>query len=307
MINYLTTKDFAKYYGTENKSLKALLDFRRNGVDKCFNPDCTGLIDKYYELRKDKPAFICRRCIRSIHPMVGTFLEGSHLKLDEIFQIIFTMLYSRNGVAANEIRRMYGYSSRTVFKLYKKIREAMGQCLDFELCNSAVEIDESYISTGTKGMGRKHQFRKGRGSEKHTSILAIVERKGAVKLIVIPSTNAESIIGRIRETVNTSSLIYTDSWPAYESLKKFGYNHSTVNHSIEFVNGSASTNTAENIFSNFKRLNIGTHRNISERFLQGYLYESAFRHTYRFEPDYGFATLLQRLPPLGDHYRKLFN
>lgn len=304
-INYMTVQTFKKTYGSEGACLEALLRFRMDKDGLCFNPLCKSPIDKYYHRLKGRKAFICSRCLKHIYPMAGSIFTNTHISVSDWFHIIFKLLYSRNGVSAKEIHREYGFSYRSVFRMLHEVRGLMLDCLDFELANTVVEIDESYVFTGTKGYGRHYHFTRGRGSLRSTSILGIVERRGFAKFIVIPDTSADSIIPIITSNIPDTTLIYTDSWGAYNQLINLGYKHAIVNHSkFEFVDykTSASTNAAENTFSNLKRIVAGTWRNVSEGKLQNYLNEQAFRHSFRFEPDYGFETLIRCLPPLCDVY-----
>jgi hypothetical protein len=304
-IHYMTIQTFKKKYGSEAACLKALLNFRMNEDGLCFNPMCKSPIDKYYHPLRGKKAFICSRCLKHIYPMAGSIFDHTHIPVSDWFQIIFTILYSRNGVSAKELHRIYGYSYRCIFRMLHEIRGLMLDALDFELANTAIEIDESYVLTGTKGYGKHFPFTRGRGSLRSTSILGIIERRGFAKFIVIPDTTAEAIIPEITNSIPTSTLIYTDSWGAYNQLKNLGYTHAVVNHSkFEFVDysTSASTNAAESAFSNLKRCVRGSWRNVTEGKLQNYLNEAAFRHSFRFEYDYGFDILMKCFPPLSDVY-----
>ena len=302
---YMTTQSFKKKYGTDSACLKALLHFRMDEDGLCFNSSCKAPIDKYYHLLRGRKAFICSRCLKHIYPMAGSIFENTHIPISDWFFIIFRILYSRNGVSAKELHREYGYSYKSIFRMLHEIRGLMMDCLQFELENTVVEVDESYVFTGTKGYGKHFPFTRGRGSLRSTSILGIIERRGFAKFLVIPDTSADSIIPEILHNIPTSTIIYTDSWRAYNQLKELGYIHATVNHSkFEFVNynTSASTNAAESAFSNFKKIVSGTWRKVSEGKLQNYLNEQAFRHSYRFEHDYGFEILMRCFPPLSEVY-----
>ena len=301
----MTIQTFKKKYGSETACLKALLNFRMNPDGLCFNSVCKAPIEKYYHPLRGRKAFICGRCLRHYYPMAGSIFDHSHVPVADWFHIIFKILYSRNGISAKEIHREFGFSYKSVFRMLHQVRGLMLDCLDFELANTVVEVDESYVTTGSKGLGRHYPFTRGRGSLRSTSILGIIERKGVAKFYVIPDTSADSIIPEITKSIPDTTVIYTDSWGAYNQLKNLGYRHAIVNHSkYEFVdyNTSASTNSAESAFSNFKRIVTGTWRNVSEGKLQNYLNEQAFRHSYRFEHDYGFENLMHCFPPLSNVY-----
>ena len=309
MKKHTDIKKFREKYGTTNLCLRALLEFRMSPDRLCFNPECYAPIDKYYHLLKGRKAFICSRCLKPIHPMAESFFDHSKLKPEDWMEVLFFILSSRGGISATFIKNHFGFSYPTAFRMLHTIRRLMGGCLVFDLEGTVVEVDESYVKTGTKGLGRHYKFATGRGSLRHTSILSITERGGVAKLIVIPSTDADSIIPVILENVPKSTIIHTDSWGAYNKLKELGYEHCVVNHSVEFVDQDAdsstipSTNTSENLFSNLKRMIAGTYRSVSDAYLQHYCWEQAFRHSFRFEEDYGFEILMKKsLRSLSETY-----
>lgn len=74
--------------------------------------------------------------------------------------------------------------------------------------------------------------------------------------------------------------LHTDSSAAYQSIGKGFAAHSAVDHLAgEYVRGDASTNQAENYFSQLKRSIDGTHHRVSREHLGRYLAEFDFRHS----------------------------
>lgn len=304
----MNIREFQKKFGTRNTCLKLLLELRISPDRRCFNKDCDAPIDEFYAIMKNRNAFICRRCLKHYYPMSQSCFDHSKVAISVWFELIFDFILSRNGISAKEIQIKYGFSYKTIFKMMHTIRDMMQQAPDFKFEETVVEIDESYVNTGTKGLGRHYKFKRGRGSDRSTSFLTIVERgsRGRAKMFIIPNTNADSIIPLILENVERDTIIYTDSWGAYNQLRNLHYQHAIVNHSFEFVNieTSASTNTAENLHSNFKRMVRGTYRNISQKYSQNYANEHAFRHSFRTEEDFGFMNLLQvNMTPLQHYYK----
>lgn len=301
---HMSLQSFKKQYGNEKACLHALLKYRISEDGQCFNPNCTANINKFYRPLNNRKSFLCASCLTHIYPMSQSIFDHTHVPITHWFEIMYKFCMSRNGISAKELHYQYGISYKTIFRMLHSIRELMSECLDFDFSNSHIEIDESFVSTGNKGLTRHYKFKRGRGCEKNATILCISERGGKAKLFIIEAADSATIIPIILENVPTSSLIFTDSWPAYNQLKSVGYTHEMVNHSVEFVNGSASTNTCENIFSNFKRMFNGTYRNMSDGKLANYLSEFSFRHSHREEIDFGFEKLLQALPSLSLAYNK---
>jgi hypothetical protein len=79
-----------------------------------------------------------------------------------------------------------------------------------------------------------------------------------------------------------NATIYTDEHMPYRTLPKLGFKHTSVNHGVkEFVNGMASTNTAEGFWSHLKRGINGIYHHVSAKHLQRYCDEYSYRWNTR--------------------------
>ena len=56
----------------------------------------------------------------------------------------------------------------------------------------------------------------------------------------VPKRDSDNLRRVILKHVRKGSIIYTDSWRAYWSIREF-YTHKTVNHRRQFMNGSVNT------------------------------------------------------------------
>ena len=55
-----------------------------------------------------------------------------------------------------------------------------------------------------------------------------------------------TLISHIQEWIEPGTTIVSDCWKGYVNLEKYGYQHKTVNHSVEFVNSEGyDTNKIE--------------------------------------------------------------
>jgi transposase-like protein len=301
----MTKKEFDRLYPTDSTCLRKIFEYRTRGTENCYS--CGSPFVKYLSQLANRKCFKCTLCHNQFYPMVNSIMDNSHVSPKYWCDILFDMISNRNGISIREIKSKYGISKNTAKRITDAIRRQMQACLDFEFENCSVEIDETYVKTGRKGFLKNHKFKTGRGSEQNSTILAIVERRGFAKMFVIDAADAENIIPIILKHVSKTCIVYTDQWPTYKVLKNLGYNHAVVNHSAvvnRFVDGSASTNACENLFSNFKRNHRGTHRSMSEKHLPLYLAEFCFRHNYKNERDYGLDVFMRSLPPLSDTYNK---
>lgn len=65
----------------------------------------------------------------------------------------------------------------------------------------------------------------------------IAENSEYFRLVVCPNNKRDSdtLISIIKEHVAPGSIICTDEWRAYHQASIHGYQHRTVNHSVEFI------------------------------------------------------------------------
>jgi hypothetical protein len=102
------------------------------------------------------------------------------------------------------------------------------------------------------------------------------ERNGNTKAVVISSTNAPTIQKTLLANIAPGTIHCTDEHPSYKGMRE--YFHLPVNHSAkEFVNGMASTNGIESVWAVLKRGYYGIYHHFSEKHLQRYVGEFAFR------------------------------
>jgi len=112
---------------------------------------------------------------------------------------------------------------------------------------------------------------------------------------VLPSGRGPGLNRQVVQWVHPESIIITDEWPAYKGLDKHFISHSRINHGRGvYVEGDTHTNTVEGFFGHLKPAIKGTYRQVSRRWLQGYLNEFTFRYNERYSDTPMFRTLLER-------------
>ena len=119
--------------------------------------------------------------------------------------------------------------------------------------------------------------------ERQVSVLGMVERGGRVRLRVIKSRRGEPLSGAVRANVKPDSILITDDWMAYKPLGREYADHRVINHSGGvYVLGDIHTNTIEGFFGNLKTGMRGAYKMVSQKWLQSYLDEYAWRYNNRF-------------------------
>ena len=100
----------------------------------------------------------------------------------------------------------------------------------------------------------------------------------------------------IERNIKKGSRISTDEFGGYRNLKAMGYDHKTVNHSIEeWVNMDTHTNSIEGHWSQLKRSIAGTHIHVSKTHLWKYVAEFSYRRNFRHSHSEMFDRLVASL------------
>lgn len=262
-----TFKDFKAEYPDDRACLLAVLENRYGNT--C--PRC-GVVGVKWHPVAGRQSFVCSECDKHVYPLADTIFRKSTTSLWNWFYAIYLFSTSKNGVSAKELERHLGVTYKTAWRMAKQIRLLMEQD-DNDMLSGAVEVDETYIG-GRRKMAQKF--------DNKSAVFGAVERDGTVRAKHVKSTGARVLLPEIEKGVAKGTDIYSDEWGAYKTLKRRGYSHTTVNHSaLEFVRGTAHTNTIEGFWSQLKRSIDGTYHAVSPKYLQSYVNEFAFRYNHR--------------------------
>ena len=195
------------------------------------------------------------------------------------------MSQTRCGISAKQLERELGVTYKTAWRMFNKIRSLLEQD-DEHYFTGPVEIDEAYIGGKAKWKNKGRPL--GDKVPPKSTVLGMAQRstKGRDhKMIVarvVPDLTAASLMPHIQEKVFPASMIYTDEASVYDRLPGYGYHHRRVNHQAKvYVSGDAHTNTIEGFWSLLKRGIAGVYHSVSEKHLQTYVDEYAFRYNNR--------------------------
>lgn len=234
----------------------------------------------------------CYQCRKPFTVKIGTIFEASHVPLRHWLQAMYLMAASKKGVSANQLHRTLGCTLKTAWFLAHRIREAMrsGDLAPFGGGGQISEMDETYhgnvaVPRTTRADGTPYQAKgegRGRGPANKRTIVALVERGGAVRSFHIERASKESINAIISANVAREAILYTDESRLYTDAKLLVSEHASVRHARgEYVRGNIHSNTIEGVFSIFKRGMRGIYQHCSEKHLHRYLAEFDFRYSNR--------------------------
>ena len=247
----------------------------------------------------------CRACRRQAGLLVGTVMERSHTPLSVWFWAAYLVASQTPGMSAVQFQRQLGLTRyETAFGILHKLRAGMVRPDQDRIGGRPkehVEVDETWVGGRTRGEGR--------GIHHKTLVAAAVEvrhrkpgtaqdkRKdgryaGRVRLAIAADRSADSLCGFVENAVTPGSLIVTDDWSGYASLRKRGYDHHAIAESGDPEIAEQFMPMIHLVFSNLKTWLNGIHHGVSAKHLQAYLNEFTFRFNRRFYPFNAFRSLL---------------
>jgi len=268
-----TFKQFQAEYPDDTACLAKLMAVKHGGTEiSC--PACG--VDSRFHLMGNRKAYACQHCGHHIYPCAGTIFHKSRTPLTKWFFAMYMMTSTRHGVAAKELERQLGVTYKCAWRMAHELRTLMATADYHGPLGGHVEIDETYF-----GGEQKQRDRQAKGTNK-TVVMGMVERGGMLRAGPVPDVSQYTLEPIVLENVAAGSTISTDEAGAYRDLKRSGYKHGAVNHSIEeYVRGIHHVNTLEGHWSHFKRAVLGTHIHISRKHLWKYVSEFTYRRNYR--------------------------
>ena len=248
----------------------------------CPKCDCQRAFRRY-ATKQQRQSWTCMGCGHHLHPTAGTIFHRSSTSLRLWFYAIHLITSTRCGISAKQLERELGVHYETAWRMFNKIRNGLMNDEGERQLRGKVEVDE------TAWGGRPRKKMKARSKElaewreNKTTVLGMVERGGRVRLRVIAGRRGEPLSGAVRANVDPTSILFTDDWRPYKPLSREYAGHRVINHSAgQYVKGDIYTNTIEGFFGNLKTGMRGAYKKVSNKWLQSYLDEYAWRHNHRY-------------------------
>ena len=96
--------------------------------------------------------------------------------------------------------------------------------------------------SGLATFGGYRKGKRGRGAAGKIAVFGLLKRGGEVRVIQPEQLDGNSLIGAIKANVELDSIVYTDSYKAYNRLSLNGFHHKRVNHGEAFSDGRCHIN-----------------------------------------------------------------
>lgn len=246
----------------------------------------------------------CKTCRFQTSVTAGTIFHKTRIPLLKWYWLIYHMAMDKVGVSIFEMQRILGIGQyRTAWLMAHKVRKAMAERDSQYGLAGLVEMDESFF--GPPGATR------GRGSERKNVVLCAVsiykdrkgeERPGFAHMRVVDDASADTIedfldrLGCGSTTEEGKQLLETirsDGWRSYgKASRSKGIDHCRVVLRDPKMAGRLMP-WIHRVIANAKNVLRGTHRGVSQKHLQSYLSEIAYRFNRRFWENELFDRLIQ--------------
>lgn len=132
------------------------------------------------------------------------------------------------GTTARAAALLVGVQANTAIYFYQRVRQLIAIKLSTYELSGEVEADACYFGGVRKG-------KRDRATAGKVPVFGLLKRGGHVVAAIIPNAKAKTLMPIIRERVRPDSLVYTDSFRAYDTLDVSEFRHRHVNHSKTFV------------------------------------------------------------------------
>ena len=270
--------EFMSGFRTEEKAREYLESYIwRNGrhCPRCGSTETREASHKYMP-------YWCKSCRKYFSVKTGTLMEGSNITYRNWVIAIYLMGTSLKGVSSTKLANDLNIQQRSAWFLAHRIRQAWANNAS-ELFGKVVEIDEAYLGGLEKNKHKDKKIKKGRGPVGKEAVVAIKQREGKkVKALRVKSTDTQTLHWIVMKNVAPGTTVYSDDHRSYLGLKKYGYRHEVVHHSLgEYVRGQAHTNGVESFWALLKRGYYGVYHRMSVKHLQAYIDEFSNRTNVR--------------------------
>ncbi|HEX8161278.1 MAG TPA: IS1595 family transposase [Pyrinomonadaceae bacterium] len=288
-----TIKDFQAQFPNDDACLEWLKNYLYpNGI---FCETCQR-VTKHHKVASRK-SYSCDYCGHHVHPTADTIYHKSSTKLTTWFYAIYLMASTRCGISAKQIERETGVTYKTAWRMFKQIRSMLDESSDNPL-SGKVEVDETYIGGKPRHRNVKGQ---GRGVANKTIVVGAVERGGRARARKVEKADSKTLLPFLKENVAPEASVYTDENNSYWAVRHHFEAHHTIKHKEKvYAIGDVHTNTVEGFWSLVKGGIRGVYHNVSDKYLETYFNEYAFRYNRRFDEQPMFLSFLHRVEKSSD-------
>lgn len=264
--------DLSNHFSSEKRCRDFITEQRWGKNIIC--PFCGG--HRIYVCRNGNNQFKCGCCNRRFSCLVGTIFQKTKLPLQKWFMAMYMMASHKKGISSHQLARDIDVTQKTAWFVLHKLRILFEQD-QIPLLDGEVEIDELYYG-GREA--NKHHAQRNRAVK--PPILGLIQRRGYARAMHVKDTNPSTILPIIKESCSGTAVLFTDEFKTYKALRKDGFKHCVIRHSMsEYSRNGVTTNSIEGFWGYFKRMVFGTYHVVSKAYLQRYIDEFVYRYNSR--------------------------
>lgn len=281
-------------------------------------PHC-GTTDRHY-WRAREHRWKCKACDKTFSVTSGTVLADRKLPVGKLLKIIFSWANGASGKAALQLRRDWNVSYPTVFTLLHKMREGLVRGFNVGVLCGVQEMDGMDINgrrykekrNKPQGGGRtgapklpEHLLKPtgdlqgppappkaGKAAKQHPDrrIMLVARQRGVAKgkgavytrIAMAVTESARTVTATAKRYISAESEVMSDEDPSYATFSRLFAQHDTIKHSETFSKpGGVHNNHAESFNWRARRAAEGIYLCPSNKYLQDYMVEQAWREDTR--------------------------
>ena len=150
------------------------------------------------------------------------------------------------GATARTAGELVGVHRNTAVSYFMRLSRLITAHLPSYRLSGEVEADESYLGGVRKG-------KRGCGAAGKIVVFGLLKRSGKVYTAIIPDARTETLMPIIEEQVGLDSIVYTDTFKAYNALDVSCFHHHRINHNRLFAERGNHINGIEKFWNQAKR------------------------------------------------------
>lgn len=286
-------KDLMSKFKDEQACRDFMVQQRWNGVPEC--PYCGH--KKSYKIENGK-RFKCanQTCYKKFSVTVGTIFEASNIPLSIWFPAVYIATAHKKGISSVQLAKDLGVTQKTAWFMLHRIREGLRENEPL-LLTKEVQADEVYVG-GSEENKHKHKRAKTpqEASENKMPVIGLIETGGRVVTKVMPWITKNNVQDLILQHVQRPAVLVTDGLPVYQKVGR-KFEHVVINKDAgNYKVGKFHTNGIENYWSLLNRGIYGIYHQVSDKHLQRYCDEFAYRFNSRkFHDGFRWLVTMQQL------------
>jgi Zn ribbon nucleic-acid-binding protein len=254
---------FERRFATEADCRAYWIEARWGGKPACASCKSTRVWPE-----RNGTLFECADCGHQTSLTAGTLLEGTRKPLKVWFRAVFEIAARRNGISAKDLQRIMGFGSyRTAWTWLHKLRAALSP-EGREPLGPFVQVDETLVG--------------GKGGPHKELVLVAAELGGRVRLAHADNNDAGTLKCFCDGHIAKDTRVVSDGHAGYNATSLGARKHEAKVQTKAELREADAVQACHWTASLLKRWLLGTHGGaVSDRYLQPYLDEFAFRHNRR--------------------------